>query len=120
MLVGKRESFDLNEMAIFVHVVKAGSFTKAAKNLGLPKSTVSRKITQLEERLGVRLIQRTTRSLRLTDTGGAYFNQCERILAEIEEANIAVTQRSEEHTSELQSRPHLVCRLLLEKKKKKK
>src|SRR5690554_345035 len=113
MLVGKRESFDLNEMAIFVHVVKAGSFTKAAKNLGLPKSTVSRKITQLEERLGVRLIQRTTRSLRLTDTGGAYFNQCERILAEIEEANIA---RSEEHTSELQSRPHLVCRLLLEKK----
>lgn len=92
MIVGKREDFDLNEMAIFVHVVKAGSFTKAAKNLGLPKSTVSRKITQLEERLSVRLIQRTTRSLRLTDTGSAYFAQCERILAEIEEANIAVTQ----------------------------
>lgn len=92
MLVGKRESFDLNEMAIFVHVIKAGSFTKAAKNLGLPKSTVSRKITQLEERLGVRLIQRTTRSLRLTDTGSAYFAHCEPILSEIEEANIAVTQ----------------------------
>ncbi len=92
MLVGKRDEFDLNEMAIFVHVVKAGSFTKAAKNLSLPKSTVSRKITQLEERLGVRLIQRTTRSLRLTDTGSSYFGYCERILNEIEEANIAVTQ----------------------------
>src|SRR5690554_1502294 len=92
MLVGKRDEFDLNEMAIFVHVVKAGSFTKAAKNLSLPKSTVSRKITQLEERLGVRLIQRTTRSLRLTDTGSSYFGYCERILNEIEEANI----RSEE------------------------
>lgn len=92
MQIGKREEFDLNEMAIFVHVVEAGSFTGAAKNLGLPKSTVSRKITQLEERLGVRLIQRTTRSLRLTDTGNAYYNQCARILGEIEEANIAVTR----------------------------
>ncbi|MFK4751561.1 MULTISPECIES: LysR family transcriptional regulator [Oceanospirillaceae] len=92
MQIGKREEFDLNEMAIFVHVVDAGSFTGAAKNLGLPKSTVSRKITQLEERLGVRLIQRTTRSLRLTDTGNAYYGHCSRILSEIEEANIAVTQ----------------------------
>ncbi len=92
MQIGKREEFDLNEMAIFVHVVEAGSFTGAARNLGLPKSTVSRKITQLEERLGVRLIQRTTRSLRLTDTGNAYYNHCSRILSEIEEANIAVTQ----------------------------
>lgn len=92
MLIGKREEFDLNEMAIFVRVVESGSFTGAAKALGLPKSTVSRKITQLEERLGVRLIQRTTRSLRLTDTGTAYHAQCARILGEIEEANIAVTQ----------------------------
>ena len=92
MMIGKREEFDLNEMAIFVRVVESGSFTGAAKNLGLPKSTVSRKITQLEERLGVRLIQRTTRSLRLTDTGTAYHAQCARILGEIEEANIAVTE----------------------------
>lgn len=92
MLIGKREEFDLNEMAIFAHVVEAGSFTGAAKNLGLPKSTISRKITQLEERLGVRLIQRTTRSLRLTDTGNTYYNHCSRILSEIDEANLAVTQ----------------------------
>ena len=101
MLIGKREEFDLNEMAIFVHVVDAGSFTGAAKNLGLPKSTVSRKITQLEERLGVRLIQRTTRSLRLTDTGNAYYNHCSRILSEIEEANIAVTQMQSTPTGTL-------------------
>jgi len=101
MQIGKREEFDLNEMAIFVHVVEAGSFTGAAKNLGLPKSTVSRKITQLEERLGVRLIQRTTRSLRLTDTGNAYYNQCARILGEIEEANIAVTQMQSTPTGTL-------------------
>lgn len=92
MLIGKREDFDLNEMAIFVHVVESGSFTGAAKALSLPKSTVSRKITQLEERLGVRLIQRTTRSLSLTDTGSAYHAQCARILSDIEEANIAVTE----------------------------
>lgn len=101
MLIGKREEFDLNEMAIFVHVVEAGSFTGAAKNLGLPKSTVSRKITQLEERLGVRLIQRTTRSLRLTDTGNAYYSHCARILGEIEEANIAVTQMQSTPTGTL-------------------
>ena len=101
MLIGKREEFDLNEMAIFAHVVEAGSFTGAAKNLGLPKSTVSRKITQLEERLGVRLIQRTTRSLRLTDTGTAYYNHCARILSEIEEANIAVTQMQSTPTGTL-------------------
>lgn len=92
MLIGKREDFDLNEMAIFVHVVESGSFTGAAKALSLPKSTVSRKITQLEERLGVRLIQRTTRSLSLTDTGSAYHAHCARILSDIKEANIAVTE----------------------------
>lgn len=91
------EQFDLNEIAIFVKVVDAGSFTGAAKSLGLPKSTVSRKITQLEERLGVRLLQRTTRTLSLTDTGSAYYNQCSRIISDVEEANIAVT--------EMQSKP---------------
>ena len=101
MQIGKREEFDLNEMAIFVHVVDAGSFTGAAKNLDLPKSTISRKITQLEERLGVRLIQRTTRSLRLTDTGNAYYGQCARILTEVEEANIAVIRMQSTPTGTL-------------------
>jgi len=97
------EQFDLNEIAIFVKVVDAGSFTGAAKSLGLPKSTVSRKITQLEERLGVRLLQRTTRTLSLTDTGSAYYNQCSRIISDVEEANIAVT--------EMQSKPQGLLRI---------
>lgn len=97
------EQFDLNEIAIFVKVVDAGSFTGAAKALGLPKSTVSRKITQLEERLGVRLLQRTTRTLSLTDTGSAYYNQCSRIIGDVEEANIAVT--------EMQSKPKGLLRV---------
>ena len=97
------EQIDLNEIAIFVKVVDSGSFTGAAKSLGLPKSTVSRKITQLEERLGVRLLQRTTRTLSLTDTGSAYYNQCSRVISDIEEANIAVT--------EMQSRPTGLLRI---------
>jgi len=97
------DQFDLNEIAIFVKVVDAGSFTGAAKSLGLPKSTVSRKITQLEERLGVRLLQRTTRTLSLTDTGSAYYNQCSRIIGDVEEANIAVT--------EMQSKPKGLLRI---------
>lgn len=97
------DQFDLNEIAIFVKVVDAGSFTGAAKSLGLPKSTVSRKITQLEERLGVRLLQRTTRTLSLTDMGSAYYNQCSRIISDVEEANIAVT--------EMQSKPTGLLRI---------
>ena len=98
---GMKEMFDLNEMAIFVKVVEAKSFTGAANLLDLPKSTVSRKITQLEERLGVRLIQRTTRTLRLTDTGNTYYDRCSEIMGQIEDANITVTQMQEKPTGTL-------------------
>jgi DNA-binding transcriptional LysR family regulator len=90
--MANKNSFDINEMAIFVEVVNAQSFTGAANNLGLPKSTISRKITQLEEHLGVRLLQRTTRTLHLTDSGSAYYNHCAQIISDIKEANIAITQ----------------------------
>lgn len=82
---------DLNEIAIFAKVVQSQSFTAAGKSLGLPKSTVSRKVSELEERLGTRLLQRTTRSLSLTDAGRAYFQYAARIVTEIEEADLAVT-----------------------------
>src|SRR6266700_1237254 len=64
---------DLNDIVVFTKVVETKSFTGAAEALGLPKSTVSRKLAQLEERLGVRLVQRTTRKLALTDIAEAYF-----------------------------------------------
>src|SRR6478672_322076 len=82
---------DLNEIAVFTRVVQAGSFTAAAKALGMPKSTVSRKVSDLEKRLNARLLQRTTRKLSLTDVGRTYFDQCARIVGEIEDAERMVT-----------------------------
>ena len=60
---------DLNETAVFVRVVQAGSFSAAARQLGLPTSTVSTRVARLERRLGVTLLQRTTRRLHLTASG---------------------------------------------------
>src|SRR5580700_2228641 len=82
---------DLNEMLVFARVVQTGSFTTAAAELGMPKSTVSRKVTDLEERLNARLLQRTTRKLSLTDVGRTYYDYCARIVAEVEDAERAVS-----------------------------
>jgi len=86
---------DLNEILVFAKVVQAGSFVRAARQLDMPKSTVSRKVVELEARLGARLLERTTRTLRLTDTGRAYFVHAERILLELEAAEAAVGQLQE-------------------------
>src|SRR5579859_3802659 len=82
---------DLNDIVVFTKVVETKSFTGAAEQLGLPKSTVSRKLAQLEERLGVRLVQRTTRKLALTDIGQAYYERCARIVADVAAAEQLVT-----------------------------
>ncbi len=82
---------DLNEIAIFARVVQAQSFTAAARALGMPKSTVSRKVSELEEHLGARLLQRTTRKLSLTDAGRTYYQHATRIVAEVEEAGLAMS-----------------------------
>jgi DNA-binding transcriptional LysR family regulator len=86
---------DLNEMLVFARVVHTGSFTKAAAELGMPKSTVSRKVTELEERLKARLLNRTTRKLSLTDVGRTYYDYCARIAGEIEDAERAVSSLQE-------------------------
>jgi DNA-binding transcriptional LysR family regulator len=82
---------DLNEILVFARVVQTGSFTTAATQLGMPKSTVSRKVVELEERLGSRLLQRTTRKLSVTDAGRTFYEYCLRIVAEVEDAERAVT-----------------------------
>jgi DNA-binding transcriptional LysR family regulator len=82
---------DLNEMLVFARVVQAGSFTAAAAELAMPKSTVSRKVSELEERLDARLLQRTTRKLSLTDVGRTYYEYCARIAGEVEDAERAVS-----------------------------
>lgn len=81
---------DLNDLQIFVHVARTQSFTAAAKRLGLPKSSVSRSIHRLESRLGVRLVERTTRHVALTDEGQIYFNRCEAVLEDAEQAEIEI------------------------------
>lgn len=75
----------LSAMGAFTTVVEAGSFTKAAEQLGLPKSRVSQRLSDLERHLGVRLLERTTRALSLTDDGRAYYAKCQSILQDIEE-----------------------------------
>ena len=82
-------------MLVFARVVRAGSFTTAAAELGMPKSTVSRKVSELEERLKSRLLQRTTRKLSLTDVGRTYYDYCARIMGEIEDAERAVSSLQE-------------------------
>ncbi|KFN50469.1 LysR family transcriptional regulator [Arenimonas composti] len=83
---------DLNDTLIFAKVVEQGSFTAAARALGLPKTTVSRKVQELEERLGAQLLNRTTRKLGLTEAGAVYHDHSVRIARELEEAESAVGQ----------------------------
>lgn len=80
----------LDEMATFVEVVNAGSFSKASKKMGIPLSTVSRRIADLEQRLKTQLLYRTTRKQRLSDIGKVYFNHCSQMLREAEAAELAV------------------------------
>lgn len=78
---------DLNDIVAFARVVEAGSFTAAARLLGMPKTTVSRRVAALERAVGVRLLQRTTRTLNLTDAGRLYYEQSSRALRTLEDAN---------------------------------
>ncbi|PWF47827.1 LysR family transcriptional regulator [Massilia glaciei] len=75
---------DLDAIAVYVKVVEAGSFSGAARLLGMPKTTVSAKVAALEKRLGVILIQRTTRKLYVTEAGEQYFRHCANAVREIE------------------------------------
>ncbi|ESX10417.1 hypothetical protein X768_14080 [Mesorhizobium sp. LSJC265A00] len=74
----------IDEICVFINVLEAGSFAGAARRLGMPATTVSAKVAALERRLGLSLIQRTTRKLRATPKGQAYFERCRIALREIE------------------------------------
>ncbi|MFP6516367.1 LysR family transcriptional regulator, partial [Pseudomonas aeruginosa] len=90
----------LDDALIFTRVVEYHSFTQAAQSLGMQKSTVSRRIALLEERLGVRLLNRTTRKLRLTEVGQAYYERCRQIMHDFAEADQGV-KRSQQAPSGL-------------------
>ena len=80
----------LEEMAVFARVVALGSLSAAARELGTSPARISRRLSALESRLGVRLVNRTTRTLNLTVEGGRYYEACTRVLADVQEADAEV------------------------------
>ena len=93
----------LTGIDVFVRVVETGGFTAAARHLGKSTSFVSKEVTRLENRLGARLLNRTTRSISLTETGSLYFEQCRQIVADATQAERSI---SESHAT-----PHGVLKL---------
>ena len=82
------------EMQTFAAVVDAGSFVRASESLDMSKAAVSRYVADLEARLGVRLLHRTTRKLSLTEEGRAFHGRCKALLSELEEAESEITASS--------------------------
>jgi DNA-binding transcriptional LysR family regulator len=74
------------EMQVFIRIAERGSFTRAADDLQIPRATVTNLMKRLEERLGARLLERTTRTVRLTHDGEAFYRRCVRLVADMEEA----------------------------------
>ena len=87
---------DLRRMVIFYHVVNTHSFSGAARQLGIARSAISRHISLLEKNIGVRLLNRTTRRLSLTEAGETYYQSCARIVAEAETAANRVNELQDE------------------------
>lgn len=83
-------TIDLNDLSYYAHVVEHGGFAPAGRALGIPKSKLSRRIALLEERLGVRLIQRSTRRFSVTEVGQEYYAHCKAMLVEAEAAEEAI------------------------------
>lgn len=77
---------NFNDVAIFVHVARCGSFAAAGRRLGMPTNTVSRRIQLLEAQVGIRLLQRSTRKLALTSAGQAFFERCSGAIGDLEDA----------------------------------
>lgn len=87
---------DLNSTKMFVSVVSKGSFTKAAKDLGVPVATVSRRVAELEESLNLRLLERSTRSLRVTEAGNTLYEYASRGVEEFQAGLLALTDKQDE------------------------
>jgi len=87
---------DLNSARIFVAVVNHGSFSSAARHIGIPVATVSRRVAELEKSLDVRLLERSTRQLRLTEAGQALYSRAARGVEEMEAAVLAINERENE------------------------
>jgi len=94
---------DLNQLAVFIRVVDEGSFTAAGKALNMPKSRVSRMVADLESNLGVRLLQRSTRQISLTQVGADYYDNCKHMVGDIMDVHTRI--------SDQQDKPHGLLRI---------
>ncbi len=92
---------DLSNVVAFAKVVEAKSFTAAARQLGMSKATISKQVSTLEGRIGVRLLNRTTRTLNLTSAGISFFRHCRHIVAELDAAEIEVMRLGREPYGDL-------------------
>jgi len=92
---------NLNDVRLFLRVVETNSFTAAADTLGIQKSTISRRIAQLEDDLGVRLLQRSTRKLSLTDEGQELFDRCRPLVEELEQVPDLVSANQQDPRGKL-------------------
>jgi DNA-binding transcriptional LysR family regulator len=92
---------DLAGMSLFVKIVEHGSLTAAGRALGIPKASISRRLADLEKRLGVRLINRSTRRMSLTDAGQAFHDRCQPITAEAEAAELEVLTKTGKATGRI-------------------
>ncbi|WDD99231.1 LysR family transcriptional regulator [Thalassomonas actiniarum] len=90
-----------NDRVVFAHVAQSGSFTAAAKALNLTKSNVSQRISRLEQEIGVRLLERTTRSISLTEAGRLYFEYCQQIIHQLAQGENKILQMLEKPMGEL-------------------
>src|SRR6185437_13470232 len=104
----------LTAMTTFVKVVELGSLSASARSLNMGVTSVGRQVGMLEERLGVRLLVRTTRRLVLTEEGRTYYSFAKRIVNEVDEANLALARRGAEPTGRLMiAAPVLFGRLMI-------
>jgi len=92
---------EIRQMVVFSHVVETGSFTGAARRLGIAKSAISKHVSSLEESIGARLLNRTTRRLSLTDVGEKFYQSCTRMIEAMEEARQCVTSLQDNPTGTL-------------------
>lgn len=90
--------FLLNDALTFMNIVEQGSFAGAAKVLGISASVVSKRISRIEEQLKAKLLQRTTRSIALTEAGQLFYEHCKRIKAQINDAALEISQHHEQPT----------------------
>lgn len=99
----------LTGMNVFVRVAKAGSFAGAARDLGISRAMATKHVMQLENNLGTRLFNRTTRSLSLTEAGASYLGRCRQVLTDIEEMEEAITHLQSEPRGRIKiSAPHYI------------